>query len=242
MKKYKINEVDIGIFLEDNQQLLPESIQKMVHNYHTTLQIIIGIADDAYGQLSDKLDDLFFKQYPSILVNSNNQLPIEVLMVAEDAAWFMPIRTYKLIMDQKAGLDVCKLYPQFNKWATELNSAQKPIDEKGKSKSALLQIKYDAKRKKEFMQLVEKMLLYQFPAIANFNTNEQIVYKALLNQQYAQYKADAERMQLLYDCGFSNDDIKLSKTAILKKMKQLSPQKQAEIKALEARRRQGEKI
>jgi hypothetical protein len=169
---------------------------------------------------------------------------------------------YNLVEDQKKGVDVRVKYPQFESWIDSCAHPQRPgaVDEtnrmdgnwlndqewkayvKSENAKVLEFFNWEEKRKFEFIDLVQTIILKHFREIEDLNPDEWIVYAIAMCEEYECFKTCCENVELFIDCGFPEEEIKLTDDEFIKTYSKLSSEIVKKASVLRERRISGEMI
>jgi len=101
---------------------------------------------------------------------------------------------------------------------------------------------WEERRKFEFIDLVQTIILKYFKELEELNSDEWIIYAVAMREEYQYYMTSCENVELFIDCGFPEEEIKLADVEFIKTNSKLGNEIIRKASALRNRRISGEMI
>lgn len=176
--------------------------------------------------------NLIYKQYP---LTSNEMRPRfveEIDKIADEAGHHLLMRFAAILCDQKDGIDVREIYPEFEKWEKEYARPEAPpqpdytfadkwenranfSDEDIKKvadefyEEELEAYHYHQGRKKEYFDLLQSVIIQLYPAFLDFEYESWIMYASALHEDYFEYNESCDHIDTMLEYKFDEDDFDL---------------------------------
>jgi len=177
-------------------------------------------------ELTPSLKKLMWQQYPVFNTEKRPKVLAHLDFIAATIGHHLLINLYHLVEGQKAGVIIREKYPRFDSWVEFYARPQHPriIDESNRSElyswmsdeewevyrdkenGLMLEFfNWKEKRKFDFVDLVQGLLLKYYKELEKLNHDEWIIYAVFIRDEYETYLINCEDTELFIDCGWPEE-------------------------------------
>jgi hypothetical protein len=221
---------------------------------------------EVYGKFRRELDpalhSLMRKQYPIFTTEKRPLITNLLNDICTTSGFSLMMILFKLVEEQYEGVNIRKENPNFDRLcefylrppmpetiddserASYFWMSDSEWEEYRDSENAqmLEYFIWSERRKTEYIDLVQSLILKYYPVLSELNSDELIMYSVHLRDDYEHYKDDCEFTELFIDTGLPEEMIDLSPKGFSDELGKLSDDKKNELYELRNRRIAGECI
>ena len=255
-------DMDFQAWYHLNKGYFPPELDKVLVNSYDSFYFLFNVYRKVMDKMAPALRKLMVKQYP-VFKTEKRPLVVEFIdSIATTTGYSLLFRLKTLVEDQKNGVSIPEKYPQLEEWKdfyvrpqqpSRVDESTRPLyswlnDEQWKAyvetenRKMLEFFNWTEKRKFEFIDVVQTIVLKYFKELENLNSDEWIIYAVDMREEYEYYLSSCENVELFIDCGFPEEDIKLSDKEFTENYGKLSDKIKKQARALRNRRIAGENI
>lgn len=258
----KDGDINYHAWFEMYKDYLPGKFQTMIEKNKSSLYFLFHVYRKVMRDLEPALQKLIYRQYPVFKKETRPLIVEEIQAITSTTGSSLLFNLYHLLDDQRNGVNVRKKYTEFEEWKQFYAMPKVPdvLDEstrpqytwlsdeewvkhvESENKAFLEFFNWCEKRKKEFMDVVQTILFKYYKELENLNGDEWIIYAVHIRDEYEYYLSNSESLEEFIDCGFPEEDIKLSHDEYFERYRQLSPEVRKHSSELRKRRISGENI
>ncbi len=260
MEYDKDGDLNYGAFYNRIINYLPEELQKSLADTFDFCQFYYKVYSKVMRNLSPELLKLMKQQYPVFKTEKRPLVVEQINVIANITGYKLLLNLFHLVEDQKTGVNLREKYPKFESWIDFYGRPHKPdtMDEthrheytwlsdkewdelrESENRIMLEYFNWKEKRKFEFIDLVQTILFKYYKELEELNSDELIMYAVHLGDEYEYYLTTCEEMELFIDCGFPEEDIKLTDEEFEQNYRNLSTEIKDKTDVLRNRRIAGE--
>jgi hypothetical protein len=213
-------------------------------------------------KMAPAMRKLMAKQYPVFTTEERPLVKEFIDIIATTIGYSLLFRLKNLVDDQKKGVRIREKYPYWEEMKAFYACPQQAptVDQSRRhkyrwlnneewnrfveteNKKMLALFNWNQSRKFEFIDIVQTIVLENFKELEDLNSDEWIMYTAYMSDEYEYYQTSCDNVELFIDCGFHEEEIKLSDTEFRRKYANLSHDVKTQLAALRNRRISGEAI
>ena len=245
-----------------NKQYIPPQFVDNMQESIDLMHFLSSVYFKVMKHLAPALHRLMREQYP-VFKKEKRPLVVDYInTVASTTGYALLWKLYKLVNDQRAGVNVREKYPKFDEWVefygrphkpdtineatrpeyTWLNDAEWEVYRDNENKAFLEFFNWEQKRVFDFIDVVQTLLFKYFKELHELNADELIIYAVDIRDEYEYYLSGCEHAELFIDCGFPEEDMKLTDEEFDKNYSALNAEKKDYVQSLRERRIAGEAI
>lgn len=240
----------------------PEAIESFETN-KDILYIITSVYPKINRAITPALRRLMYKQYP-VLRTEMRPLVVEFI---EDTLYITGtvlflMKMYRLVHGHNTGVNIRDLYPDLDSWVDFYCRPAKPpvlkdvrpetyfwiTDEEWKIEAAeeyesmLEFFNWEQTRQAEFINLVQKIYFKYYPELLNLSADEWVIFAVDIREEYESFKLYCSHVEEFIDCGFPEEDMKLTDKEYFDKYCTLPEEVREKAREIRDRRIAGERI
>lgn len=244
------------------RKYFPQKLHELIDTNYELLNFLFSVYQKITEKLSPAIKDLMRKHYPVFKTEKRPMVVSFLDDIASTTGYKLLLQLFQLIKDQKAGVNMRVKYPKFDQWVDFYGRPQKPktVDEdlrslytwmsddewetyrNNENKAMLDYFNWQEKRKFEFIDLVQSLLFSYYPDLQELDPDEWIIYAVCIRDEYEQFLCCCEDAELFIDCGFPEEEIKLSDKEFMQNYENLSDEIKEHASELRRRRIAGELV
>lgn len=258
------NEGDINYdaWYSGNKDYIPEPMKKDFEDCFEIMHFMYGVYRKVMRQLAPALLKLMWQQYPVFKTERRPLVVKHIKAISTTTGYTLLFNLYHLVQDQKSGVDVREKCPELDSLVdfyarpqhpdtinetkryqyTWLNDEEWEVHRDHENSELLIFFNWKEKRKFEFVDLVQKLLFKYYKELEELNADEWILYAVHIREEYEAYLCGCEDVELFIDCGFPEEEIKLSDEEFRQNVRKLSLEIRDKTDELRNRRIAGERI
>ena len=258
-----IKEFDAINFYNLNKSLFPEKLVEIFENNYDTFYFMFNVLVSFLADAPEQVKELMMKHYPVFRNEKRPAIKKEIDKIGNVAGVDL-IRGIAALMNLKReGITIREHFDPFDRWVKDNSFPEdtweevqenermefgSPDDEKWeivkKEENAFRQyeIEWIKKRRFEFIDLLQSILLRYFKGIELFSSDDFIYYSYLLRLEYEDFCDACEEIEYFIDWGLPEEDFTLSFGERMDKQIALGNEKRWAVAELRYRRVYGEEI
>lgn len=245
-----------------NKKNFPPGLEVILENGYDSFFFLFNVYRRTMDQMAPAMRQLMTRQYPVFTTEKRPLVKEFIDIIATTIGYSLLFRLKNLVDDQKKGVKIREKYAYWEEMiafyarpheAPVVDQNKRPKyrwlnDEKWKSlvemenTKMLALFNWKQSRKFEFIDIVQTIVLENFKELEDLNPDEWIVYAAYMSDEYEYYQTSCDNVELFIDCGFQEEEIKLSDAEFRRKYANLSPDVKDKLATLRNRRISGEAI
>lgn len=255
-------DMDFQAWYHLNKDNFPPELDEVLENSYDSFYFLFNVYRKIMDKLAPALRLLMAKQYPVFKTEKRPQVAAFIDTIATTTGYSLLFRLKTLVEDQKKGVSIREKYSNLEAWkALYVRPQQPPTIDQGKrshfwwlndlqwekyveteNKKLLEFFQWSEKRKFEFIDVVQTIVLKYFKELEELNPDEWIIYAVHMHDEYEYYQVSCENVELFIDCGFPEKDIKLSDREFIRNYSKLNSKVKQQARLLRNRRISGEEI
>lgn len=255
-------DIDYDAWYNSSKAYFPEKFKKQMEDSYDLMHFMYSVYRKVMRQLAPALRKLMRQQYP-VFKTEKRPLVVEYIeSISTTIGYSLLFNLYHLVQGQKAGVNIREKYQKLDSWVDFYARPQHPhtIDETtrpeytwmsdeewevyrdSENKAMLEFFNWKEKRKFEFIDLVQKLIFKYYKELEELNPDEWIMYAVHMGDEYETYLSQCEDVELFIDCGFPEEEIKLTDEEFRQNYHNLSQEIKDKTDELRNRRIAGEMI
>lgn len=255
-------DIDYEAWYNRNKNYLPKEFIKHIEDKSDSLFFMFKVYRKVMKHLPSAVRELMLEQYPVFKTEKRPMVIEYINTIAETTGHTLLFLLYNLVQGQKKGVNIREKYPKFEEWVDFYGRPHKPdtIDENTRPQYKWLNdeewiayrdhenermlgfFNWEEKRKFEFIDLVQTTIFKYYEEMYELNADEWIIYGVNIRDEYENFLCACEDVELFIDCGFPEEEIKLTDAEFSQNYSELSYEIKRNASALRNRRIAGEKI
>lgn len=255
-------DMDFQAWYHLNKDNFPPELDEVLENSYDSFYFLFNVYRTVMNKLAPVLRILMARQYPGFKNEKRPKVAGFIETIATTTGYSLLFRLKNLVEDQKKGISIRDKYPNLEAWKDfYVRPQHPPTVDKGKrshfwwlndyqwgkyveteNKKLLDFFQWSEKRKFEFIDVIQTIVLKYFKELEELNPDEWIIYAVHMHEEYEYYQVSCENVELFIDCGFPEDDIKLSDREFIKNYSNLDTKVKQHARILRNRRISGEEI
>lgn len=241
---------------------VPADLQKAMEDTFDFCDFYYKVYRKVMRSLAPALHKLMKRQYPVFITEKRPLVTDFINVIATTTGYKLLLNLFHLVQGQKAGVNLRQKYPEFESWVEFYARPQKPdtMDEthrheytwisdkewdelrESENQNMLEYFNWCEKRKFEFIDMVQTILFKYYKELDDLNADELIMFAVHIREEYEYYLTGCEHIELFIDCGFPEDDMKLTDEEFEINYSNLSSNAKEAATELRNRRIAGERI
>jgi len=254
--------LDFETWYHLNKSHFPSEFKAFIEDSYEPFYFLFNVYRKVMAKMVPSLRQLMGTQYPVFNTEKRPTVLEFISTIATTTGFSLLFRLYNLVQDQKKGVNLRVKYPKFESWIDLYARPQQPatVDEKNRPVFSWLNeeewkvyvetennkmfefFNWEERRKFDFIDLVQSIILKYFKELEELNGDEWIIYAVTMRQEYKYFMTSCENVELFIDCGFREDEIKLTDDEFIETYSKLSKEIVMKASALRDRRISGEII
>ncbi len=248
---------------EDDDLDFSYDFLEFIEHKSDVIDLLCKFHQDIKAEIKPAIRKLMYSQYP-VLRTEERPLLVEDIefIINYTANQDYLLKIYKLLEWHKKGEDLRTLYPKLDKWAKFYCRPAEPdtvsftrpenyfwmtdeewIEDAKKENEGLLQFyNWEQTRQAEYILLIQKIYFRYFPQLLDLNSDEWILFAVDIRDEYEMFKESCEHIEEFIDCGFPEEDFKLTGNDYFEKYSALPEEVRLKARDLRERRIAGERI
>jgi len=255
-------DIDFNAWYKRNKEYFPQEIKDPFEQHSDFIHFLYNGYQKVMKRMAPALHKLMKRQYPIFKTEERTLVLNQIDDVATTTGSSLLFKLYELVQGQKDGINIREKYPDFERWKKFYAQPHTPttIDETTRSqyvwlnddewieyrdsenKGLLEYFNWEEKRVFEFIDVVQTLIFQYFKELEELNADEWIMYAVCIRDEYEYYKSNCEQIELFIDCGFPEEDMKLSDEEFNQNYSNLSKDIKDKTTEIRNRRIAGEKI
>ena len=231
---------EFEIWYDDNRNYFLRGATGIVEPSVEIEAFYIGVYCPAMHDLMSAIRQLLVKQYPIIATESRPAVLQAIERRIEITGHTFLLYLFDLVQDQKEGINLPEKYPDFEKWRVAYRTLHKPykFDESffdqfpwltDEQKNEFMEesrkeeeerFNWKDKRKYDFINMLQRIVLKYYKEIMDFEADQWIVYSSLITNEYAEYRIRFEHYVTFIEYEFPEEDLYISYSEFSKKFHQ----------------------
>lgn len=260
-----ISDFDLINFYHLNKSSLPPEFVAEFEKNYDSLYFMSNVMMPFFRDIHDPAYQLMMKQFPVFQKEKRPTLVKEMESICNVAGFDMILMLGKIMQLKAEGKSVIDAYAPFDQWVKD-NTFPKDTWEKVKNRERIEfgalnktdeeweeikkeenhfrreEIKWIKRRRFEYMELLQNVMLTHFKGFEQLEAPELIVYSLYLRKEYEDYNDHCQIIEDFIDWGLPEEDYKLNFSEQLTKRVALGNEKRWEVNELRYRRVYGEEI
>lgn len=238
-------EVEFEDWFDRYMTLFPSDLAARFEPHMEIYAFYKGIYANTMLALTPEVRKLLFSQYPEMETEARPGLVSWINRhIASTGPYFL-IRLFALLYDDRQGVDFRKKYPDFDRWMKEYARPKDPLkvlkmvfeaspwltegQKQQMTEDTLGEVDWKELRKKEFRDMLFRVLQTHYPQVENLSADGWIVYAALTIEAYSEFRFESEAIWEFIRCGLSEEDLQLTASEIHEKIMLFYNQKYATL-------------
>ena len=196
----------------------------------------------AMSEIAPAIRKLIVKQYPSVKSEKRLKFVEYINQIADSAGKFLLLSSYELVEDHKEAINLREKYEDLDDWVelygkppappvadynfADNNSlikefvSEKVIREIAKESwiEETGQYLLNESRRKEYFDIVQPLVLKYFNALENLDYEAQIVYTAIIHEDYKMYTDRCDHINTIISQNFDENEIDLEYHLFMEKL------------------------
>ena len=262
MEYDKDDELNFEAWYHLNKSHFPAEFNVFIEESYDTFYFLFNVYRKVMQRMAPALRKLMATQYPVFKTEKRPMVLEFIDSIATTTGYSLLFRLYNLVQGQKKGINVREKYPKFESWIEFYARPQHPNtfdqnkrhqyiwfnDEEWEAyveteNNKMLEFfNWQEKRKFEFIDLVQTIILKYFKELEELNADEWIIYAVDMRKEYEYFMNSCENVELFIDCGFREEEIKHTDEEFLASYSNLSNEIKKKALELRERRISGEMI
>ncbi len=231
---------EFEIWYDDNRNYFLRGATGIVEPSVEIEAFYIGVYCPAMHDLMSAIRQLLVKQYPIITTESRPAVLQAIERRIEITGHTFLLYLFDLVQDQKEGINLPEKYPDFEKWRVAYRTLHKPykFDESffdqfpwltDEQKNEFMEesrkeeeerFNWKDKRKYDFINMLQRIVLKYYKEIMDFEADQWIVYSSLITNEYVEYRIRFEHYVTFIEYEFPEEDLYISYSEFSKKFHQ----------------------
>lgn len=256
-------DVNFGAWISLNKDILPPEATNYFDENKDILHLITYVQPKIKRYIVPALRKLMYRQYP-VLRAENRPLVVEfiedILFITATEIFLM--KMYRLVHGHNTGVNVRDLYPELDSWVDFYCRPAKPdtvnpirpqeyfwitdaeweAQAKEEDEKLLEFFNWEESRQSDFINSVQKIYFKYYSELLDLSSDEWIVFAVDIREEYESFKMYCGHVEEFIDCGFPEEDIKLTDKEYFDKYCSLPDETRKNAQAIRDRRIAGERI
>lgn len=261
----RIRKTDIMNLYHLNKSSFPSEIVNIIEKNYNTFHFSFNVMIPFFSEAPAKVMELMMQQFPAFLKEKRPTLVKEMEAIA-DAAGVDLVRGLGALLQAKIERKTAReVFMPFDEWVagnTYPEDSWEEVDDRDrmefgasdyskkqweklkKKENAFRQkeMEWIKRRRFEFIDLLQKILLHYFKDFDLLDSDDLLVYSLLLRMEYEDYNNHCEIIEDFIDWGLPEEDYNLDYSEKMNKMIAMGNEKRWEVAGLQYRRVNGEKV
>lgn len=203
-----------------------EETEKFLENVKKTSFLIYAYTE-VKEIVAEELLDLLYDQYPFFWDETRPEVLEMIEGIVSHTGYHLMMQFNKLVEDQKAGINIREVYPEFDQWKErherlklpkqyddpEVNRYPSVYSDEEWRQNVLEEIREDQRfdkweswRKFHYIDVIQRIILDAYEEIYDLNPDEWLIYEMTMDDEYDDYKSTCEDLELLIDMGLDISD------------------------------------
>ena len=213
-------DIDFDAWYKKNHEFFPKNVEDTIEEHYDMLLFLYRVYKKGMRHLPPAIHKLLLKHYPSFRTDKRPALKEHLAELSSSTCSSILLRLHRLVEDQKKGKNVRQDNPDFEKWREFYTKPAKPdtIDEStrpeytwlsdaewevfrdSENASMLEYFNWVEKRKFEFIDLIQSVVLKYYKEIEDLNPDEWVLYAMIIRDEYECLKSICEDVEIIVDC------------------------------------------
>jgi hypothetical protein len=260
-----IKNSDIINFYHLNKSSFPPEVVAEFEKNYDIMYYLFNVATPFFADIHEPVHHLMMKQFPAFRTEKRPTLVKEMETITTAAGVDLVMVLANIVTIKSEGKSISSVYAPFNQWVKD-NTFPKDKWERVKDRERIefgasdstdeeweeikkeenrfrrQEIKWMKKRRFDYMDLLQNIMLKHFKGFDLLDADDLLVYSLFLRKEYEDYNGHCELIEDFIDWGLPEEDYQLDYSTYTKKQIAMGNEKRWEIAGLRYRRVNGEEI